>query len=64
MKNTEYEPNANNWKGLLYFNKKDSRVVVPKRVPGMGWTLNFANPYTYIMILAIISIIVISNYLL
>ena len=64
MKNTDNQQKSNNWIGVIYFNRKDSRVIVPKRVSGMGWTLNFANPYTYIIIIAIISIIIISNYLL
>lgn len=34
------------WKwGLFYFNPNDKRLLVPKRVPSLGWTLNFANPY-------------------
>jgi len=27
----------------LYFSKRDRRLWVPKRQPGMGWTLNFAH---------------------
>ncbi len=64
MKSTGKQQESNNWIGIIYFNRKDSRVIVPKRVSGMGWTLNFANPYTYIIIIAIVSILVISNYLL
>lgn len=64
MKTTNHQQKSNKWIGLVYFNRKDSRVITPKRIPGMGWTLNFANPYTYIIIIAIISIIIISNYLL
>ncbi len=64
MKTTNNQQESNNWIGVLYFNRKDSRVIVPKRISGMGWTLNFANPYTYIILIAIISIIIISSYLL
>ncbi len=64
MKNKDNLQKSNNWKGPLYFNRKDSRVIVPKRVSGLGWTVNFSSPYTYIIIIAIIAIIVISNYLL
>jgi hypothetical protein len=36
---------ANNWKlGFIYFCKADQRIVVPKRLRGLGWTLNFARP--------------------
>lgn len=63
MKNKDNQQKSDNWIGILYFNREDSRVIVPKRVPGLGWTLNFANPYTYIIIIAIVSIIIIYNYL-
>jgi uncharacterized membrane protein len=34
-----------NWKlGVFYYNKQDKRIFPPKRVRGMGWTVNFANP--------------------
>jgi uncharacterized membrane protein len=33
-----------NWKGgMFYYNKADNRIFPPKRVPWMGWTVNFAN---------------------
>jgi uncharacterized membrane protein len=39
--------NPDNWsqRGLLglYFSKKDSRIVVPKAMPSLGWTLNLAH---------------------
>jgi uncharacterized membrane protein len=50
------------WKGLFYVNSKDPRVIVPKMNPALGWTLNFGNVYTYLILLAIVSIIVISQY--
>jgi len=53
-----------NWKGIFYVNKKDPRVWVSKLVPMTGWTLNFGNTYTYIGTIAIILILVASNYLL
>ena len=64
MKNSNNEQKSNYFLGVIYFNRKDSRVIVPKRVSGLGWTLNFANPYTFVIIIAIISIIIISTYLL
>ncbi|WP_316845071.1 DUF5808 domain-containing protein [Pedobacter psychrodurus] len=43
--------NPENWKwGTFYFNKKDSRLIVPKRVKLLGWTFNFAHPISYIVI--------------
>ncbi|MBK8094362.1 MAG: hypothetical protein IPK32_20965 [Verrucomicrobiaceae bacterium] len=36
---------ANNWKlGFIYFCRSDPRIFVPKRIRGLGWTLNFARP--------------------
>jgi uncharacterized membrane protein len=43
--------------GVFYFNKKDSRVILPKSNSLRGWTLNFASPYTYLSIIAIIGLI-------
>lgn len=51
--------NPNNWKGVFYVNRKDSRVIVPKLNPALGWTLNFGNPITYFGIVAIVLIIVV-----
>jgi len=48
--------------GIFYFNRKDGRIVVPKRISGMGWTLNFGNIYAYILlILIIVAAILIGN---
>lgn len=46
--------NPGNWKGIFYFNRRDPRIIVPKLNPAMGWTLNFASPYTYIGLIAFI----------
>jgi uncharacterized membrane protein len=43
-----------NWKGIFYFNNRDPRLLVPKLHPSLGWTLNFANPASYIALAAII----------
>lgn len=56
--------NPGNWKGLFYFNRNDSRVIVPKKNPSMGWTLNFASPSTYIALILIILIIVVYSLLI
>jgi uncharacterized membrane protein len=34
------------WRGPLglYASKRDTRLMVPKATPMMGWTLNFAHP--------------------
>lgn len=43
-----WSKNSDNWKGIFYVNKKDPRIFVPKLNPLLGWTLNFANPYSYL----------------
>lgn len=42
----EWQDRANWSHPLLgvYFSKRDSRVWVPKRPPGIGWTLNLGHP--------------------
>ena len=55
--------NPNNGKGVFYFNRKDSRLIVPKLYPALGWTFNFASPYPYITIICAILIIAVFNYL-
>lgn len=52
----------NNWKWMFYFNRKDSRLIVPKFIPAMGWTLNFASPYSYLFLIAIVIIAIASKY--
>jgi len=56
--------NTNNWKGIIYFNRNDSRVVVPKMNKYLGWTLNFGNIKTYLGLIAIVAIIVLTKYFL
>lgn len=51
--------NPENWKwGILYFNKKDYRIIVPKRNPGLGWTFNFAHPAGYIFLILILLLVI------
>ena len=52
-----------NWRGPFYFNRKDPRLTVPKQNPYLGVTMNFASPYTYLMIIALIIIIAGITYL-
>ena len=44
--------------GIFYFNPDDQRIIVPKREPGLGWTLNFARFYTWFILFVIILIII------
>jgi len=51
--NMNNDPDNYKW-GLFYWNPKDNRVFVPKRIRQFGWTLNFANPVSYFIILGIL----------
>lgn len=46
------DPTNYKW-GIFYFNPKDKRIIVPKRLKGMGWTLNFANFRSYVILVLI-----------
>ena len=50
--------NPNNWRGVFYFNPNDPRILVRRINPSMGWSLNFASPYSYIALGCIILITV------
>ncbi|MDQ8005423.1 MAG: DUF5808 domain-containing protein [Pedobacter sp.] len=57
-----FHEDPENWKwGFLYFNKKDHRILVPKRNPIMGWTFNFAHPAGYIFLIIILLLIVLQT---
>jgi uncharacterized membrane protein len=57
--------NLNNYKfGIFYYNPDDPRTVVPKRIPMMGYTMNFARPLSYLFLVLILSIIAFLIYVL
>lgn len=41
------------WKlGVFYFNKNDASFIIPKRF-GIGWSMNFANKWAYVILIII-----------
>jgi len=49
----------NNYRlGIIYFNPKDKRAVVPKRNRLLGLTVNFAHPYAYWWTIGIVAIMI------
>ena len=60
-----WHDDPSNWiLGIFYYNKMDKRLFPPKRVRYFGWTVNFANPYSVLVLLGIIILIIaIDNYL-
>jgi uncharacterized membrane protein len=55
--------NPGNWKGVFYFNRNDPRLTVPK-LNSTGWTFNFASPWPYVLIIAVVLIVIASWYFL
>lgn len=55
----KWRKDPNNWKvGEFYFNKEDKRIFPPKRNKYLGWTINFANPKSYIAFILLVLIII------
>jgi hypothetical protein len=47
-----------NWKlGIFYFCREDVRILVPKRIRGLGWTINFARPAALLWIAVIAGLV-------
>jgi uncharacterized membrane protein len=58
----KWNQDPNNWIwGIFYYNKEDKRLMPPKRIPIMGWTVNFANTNSVFLFVFIICL---SSYLL
>ena len=51
----QYDPDDKaHWKlGFLYVNRRNPAVFVPKRL-GWGWSLNFANPWAWAILAALV----------
>jgi uncharacterized membrane protein len=53
-----------NWRmGFFYYNKKDKRIFPPKRTY-LGWTINFANPYSILAMVVLVAVLIIAQRLL
>ena len=51
----KWNQDPNNWKwGCIYYNNEDQRLLPPKRIPWMGWTVNFANPKSVALFMGIL----------
>jgi uncharacterized membrane protein len=58
-----WHDNPDNWKwGVFYYNKLDKRIFPPKRISWTGWTVNFANPRSYLIFLGFIVALVLAGY--
>jgi uncharacterized membrane protein len=53
-----YHSDPANWRlGIFYSCRADPRILVPKRILGLGWTLNFGRPMAVPFILLLIALI-------
>lgn len=51
----QWRSDPKNWKWrLFYYNKADSRLLVDKRNPNLGSTINFAHPKSYFFFVGMI----------
>ena len=51
------EDKSNWFLGVFYYNPGDKRLFPPKRIPAMGWTVNFANPLSILAMVVLIAVI-------
>ena len=60
-----WHKDPNNWYffNSIYYNPKDDRLLPPKKIKWMGWTVNFANPYSVLILIAILALIPLSQLL-
>lgn len=60
----QWHNDPDNWKwGFIYFNPKDKRVLVPKRQKFLGLTVNFASPYSLLVLIGIVALIAFAEWL-
>jgi uncharacterized membrane protein len=56
----ERDRDPRKWKwGIFYYNPNDDRLIVPKRNPKRGATMNLANPRSYLIFVGPIFLIAI-----
>ena len=56
IENCWKDPRNRKW-GLFYYCKADPRVIVPKRLKWMGWTINTARPSAVPVVLLLLAIV-------
>ena len=54
------DPDKYKW-GLFYFNPEDKRALVPKRNMMLGYTLNFAQPLVWVLIIGFIAFVIVTS---
>jgi uncharacterized membrane protein len=52
------DKDTNHWRlGIFYFNPNNKSIFVPERL-GLGWTINFAHPISWIIVLTIFGFVI------
>jgi uncharacterized membrane protein len=55
----KWHKDPNNWIfGIFYYNKEDKRILPPKRIAWMGWTVNFANTISVVIFVLLLIVII------
>lgn len=54
------DPDKYKW-GLFYFNPQDKRAIVPKRNMALGFTMNFAQPLAWVLIIGLILFVILTS---
>ncbi len=52
-----------NWRGGIYSCQADPRIIVPKRIKWMGWTMNFAHRSAWIRLAVGIAVAIVPLFL-
>nr|WP_315218055.1 DUF5808 domain-containing protein [uncultured Flavobacterium sp.] len=61
----KWQKDPKNWIwGIFYYNKEDQRLLPPKRIPFMGWTVNFANRNSVLLFVFILLLIILLVYII
>jgi len=54
-----WDKDPKNWKfGIFYYNENDDRIFVSKKNPFLGFTLNFGNIYSSLIVAAVIILVI------
>jgi uncharacterized membrane protein len=59
----KWHQDPSNWIwGIFYYNKEDERILPPKRIKQLGWTINFANPNSvFFLVILLIVLFILSK---
>ena len=53
----------NPWRYILFYcDRADPRILVPKQIPVLGWTLNAAHTISKVILLLLVALIIFAIY--